>query len=142
MELYHRAGGASFVVPVFADYLMPTAGPSVVRQLERTPGVANALLSRAQPVAGEMIWISSQSGINAAVVDFAIEAKKRGLHTVAFTSLVHSRAVQSRHASGKRLFEVCDDVIDLGGAVGDTPDGEKRNRELEERASLRDPLLR
>ncbi len=119
LELYHRAGGASFLIPVVADYLLPTAGPTVVRVLERTPGAANALLSRAQPRAGEMIWISSQSGVNSAVVDFALEAKKMGLHTVAFSSVVHSSAVASRHPSGKRLFEVCDQVIDLGGHVGD-----------------------
>ncbi|MBC7693722.1 MAG: sugar isomerase domain-containing protein [Methylotenera sp.] len=119
LELYHRAGGASFVIPVVADYLLPTAGPSVVRVLERTPGAANAILSRAQPREGEMIWISSQSGVNSAVVDFALDAKKRGLHTVAFTSVVHSSGVPSRHASGKRLYEVCDETVDLGGHVGD-----------------------
>jgi uncharacterized phosphosugar-binding protein len=119
MELYHRAGGASFVIPIVGDYLLPTAGPPVVRVLERTPMAANALLARAEPKAGEMIWISSQSGVNAAVVDFALEAKKRGLSTVAFTSRTHSQAVSSRHASGKRLFEVCDETVDLMGFVGD-----------------------
>jgi uncharacterized phosphosugar-binding protein len=119
MELYHRAGGASFVVPVVADYLLPTAGPSVVRVLERTAQAANAILNRAEPREGEMIWISSQSGINAAVVDFALEAKKKGMQTVAFTSVTHSSAVQSRHESGKRLYEVCDHVVDFGGFVGD-----------------------
>lgn len=119
LELYHRAGGASFVIPVVADYLLPTAGPPVVRVLERTAGAATAVLNRVEPGNGEMIWISSQSGINGAVVDFALEAKKRGLHTVAFTSVVHSSSVPSRHSSGKRLFEVCDDVVDFGGYVGD-----------------------
>jgi uncharacterized phosphosugar-binding protein len=189
MELYHRAGGCSFLVPVFADYLLPTAGPSVVRNLERTPGSANAVLHRARPRAGEMIWIASQSGINPAVVDFAIEAKRLGMHVVAFTSVKHSSAVDSRHPSGKRLFEVSDEVVDLGGFRGDagleiaqgvhagpmstlalvtlghsilttacarleaagirctytsvnTPEGEVRNREIEEAASARDPLLR
>ena len=66
-----------------------------------------------------MVWIASQSGINGAVVDFALEARKRGLHTVAFTSVAHSSAVASRHGSGKRLFEVCDDVVDFGGFRGD-----------------------
>ncbi len=103
LELYHRAGGASFVHPLVADYLLPNAGPPVIRVLERTPGVANVLLARAKPKPGEMLWIGSQSGINGAVVDFALEAKKRGLHTVAFTSVAHSSAVQSRHPSGKRL---------------------------------------
>lgn len=119
MELYHRAGGCSFLIPIVADYLLPSAGPPVVRVLERTPAVANALLVRAQPQKDEMIWIMSQSGVNSAVVDFALEAKKLGLYTVAFTSKNHSSAVQSRHASGKRLFEVCDETVDLGGVRGD-----------------------
>lgn len=193
LELYHRAGGASFVIPVVADYLLPSAGPSVVRVLERTAGAATALLNRVEPRKGEMIWISSQSGINAAVVDFALECKKLGLFTVAFTSIPHSSAVKSRHPSGKRLFEICDEVVDLRGFVGDacvpvdssekneitagplsmltsiflghsilvsasamlekkgtrciytsvnTPEGEIRNKKLEERAKKRDFLLR
>ncbi len=119
LELYHRAGGCSFLVPIVADYLLPTAGPPVVRVLERTAAVANMMLARAEPKAGEMIWISSQSGINPAVVDFALEAKKRGLYTVAFTSVVHSTSVASRHPSGQRLFEVCDETVDTGGYRGD-----------------------
>lgn len=118
-ELYHRAGGASFVIPVIADYLLPTAGPPVVRILERTPGVANMLLARVKPKAGEMIWLASQSGINAAIIDLALEARKQGLRPVAFTSVAHSSAVASRHPSGKRLFEICDEVVDLGGVKGD-----------------------
>jgi uncharacterized phosphosugar-binding protein len=119
MELYHRAGGASFVIPIVADYLLPTAGPPVVRLLERTAGAATMLLNRAAPRSGEMIWFCSQSGINSAIIDLALEAKKRGLKTVAFTSIIHSSSVPSRHASGKRLFEVCDEAVDLGGSVGD-----------------------
>lgn len=189
LEVYHRAGGPSFVIPVVADYLLPTAGPPIVRLLERTPGAATALLDRVQPRPGEMLWLASQSGINAAVVDLALQSKARKLVPVAFTSLAHSRAVASRHPSGKRLFEVCDEVVDLGAPVGDaaiplapgvaggplstlctilaahsiltaamarleaagvhcvyvsvnTPEGEKRNREIEARAAERDFLLR
>jgi uncharacterized phosphosugar-binding protein len=119
LELYHRAGGPSFLIPLVSDYLLPSAGPPVVRVLERTPGSANYLLHRAEARPGEMVWIASQSGINSAGVDFALEAKKLQLKTVAFTSLVHSQAVASRHPSKKRLFEVCDEVVDWGGVVGD-----------------------
>lgn len=66
-----------------------------------------------------MLWLASQSGINAAAVDVALEARKMGMYTVAFTSVVHSSAVNSRHPSGKRLFEVCDATVDLDGRVGD-----------------------
>ncbi len=189
LELYHRAGGASFILPLVAEFLLPTAGPPIVRRLERTSGVASSLLARAQPVKGEMLWIASQSGINSAGIDLALEAKERGLFTVAFTSIVHSQAVASRHLSKKRLFEITDEVVDLDGAVGDaavpiasdlkagplstlgsvflghsilvnacaclekakvrctyssvnTPEGERRNRDLEKKAQERDPLLR
>lgn len=128
LELFHRAGGVYFVLPLVADYLMPQAGPSVVRVLERTAGVVTPLLDRMAPAPGEMVWIVSQSGINSACIDMALQAKARGLRTVAWTSRVHSQAVPSRHPSGKRLFEVCDEVVDLCGVVGDAavpvPQGE------------------
>lgn len=193
LELYHRAGGASFVIPLVSDCLLPSSGPPLVRRLERTAGIASPILSRALPRRGEMLWLASQSGINSAVVDLALEARNRGLFTVAFTSLSHSKAVPSRHPSGKRLFEVCHEVVDLGGRPGDaliplgppgkdqlragpfstlssimlshsimvaacaklekagircvytsvnTPEGEARNRAIEKKAAIRDPLLR
>lgn len=189
LELYHRAGGPSYVIPVVGESFMPTAGPTFVRVLERTEGCANVFLKRAQPKSGEMIWIFSYSGINPAVVDLALEAQRMKLFTVAWTGLEHSRAVPSRHSSGKKLFEICDQVIDCGGVVGDavvsvnsttsvgplstlggvflahsvltavngqlensgvhctytsvnTPEGEKKNKKLEEMARQRDPLLR
>ncbi|MEK6705945.1 MAG: sugar isomerase domain-containing protein [Bdellovibrionota bacterium] len=119
MEFYHRAGGPSFVIPVVADYLLPIAGPPIVRLLERTPGVVSPLLMRAKPRRGDMLWIFSQSGINSAAIDLAMDASKYGILCVAFTSLTHSKSVKSRHASGKRLFEICDDIVDLGGRPGD-----------------------
>src|SRR4051812_2513705 len=49
LELYHRAGGASFVIPMVDNCLLPTAGPPVIRVLERTPGVALPLFRRLAP---------------------------------------------------------------------------------------------
>jgi uncharacterized phosphosugar-binding protein len=49
----------------------------------------------------------------------ALYAKEKGMAVVGVTSLKHSRSVTSRHLSGKRLFEVCDIVIDNGGVPGD-----------------------
>jgi uncharacterized phosphosugar-binding protein len=119
LELFHRAGGASFIVPITYEKLLPSAGPAVVREFERTPQAANFLLDQSSIRAGEMLWIFSQSGINSSVVDFALVAKSRGIRTVAFTSTVHSKKVPARHSSGRKLFQVCDQTIDLGGVVGD-----------------------
>ena len=38
---------------------------------------------------------------------------------MAITSVTHSSAVTARHPSGKRLFEVCDYVLDNCGVYGD-----------------------
>ena len=52
-------------------------------------------------------------------MDMALCAAEKGVTTVAITNLNYSRAVDSRHPSGKRLFEVCDFVIDNMGDAGD-----------------------
>ena len=119
LELFHRAGGASFVIPVAPEELMPNAGPNRVRARERTPGFVAPALARAEFKSGDMVWIASQSGINSSGIDAAIEAKRIGASTVAFTSRVHSSAVESRHPSKRKLMDCVDHVIDLGGEVGD-----------------------
>ena len=119
LELYHRAGGPSFVIPMVADFFLPIAGPSVVRLIERTEQSFGFLFDRIRPKEEEMLWIFSQSGVHPAVVEFAIEARRRRLYVVAFTSLTHSSQLSPQHTSGKKLFEVCEWVVDLGGALGD-----------------------
>lgn len=119
LELFHRAGGPSFLVPLIADCFLPSAGPKMVRFMERSAGSANLLLERAQPKRGEMLWLVSQSGINPAIVELALFARSKKMRTVAFTSTAHSRTVPSRHRSGKKLYQVCDQVVDLGGVSGD-----------------------
>ena len=49
----------------------------------------------------------------------AIEAAKIGVKSICLTNLDYSNSVSSRHPSGKRLFEVCDYVIDNCGVSGD-----------------------
>lgn len=119
MELYHRAGGPSFVLPVVSEKVLPLFGPALAREAERRPESMIPALLRMRPVRGEMLWICSQSGINASIVELALEASKLGLETVGFTSVAHSSSAKSRHSSGKRLMEVVDQVVDLGGVPGD-----------------------
>ena len=119
MELFHRAGGPVFFIPLLLNEILPLSGPNVVRIFERSPDFAEVLLSRFQPKKGEMIWIFSQSGINSIAVEMALLARQRGLYVVGFTSLKHSQATASRHKSGKKLYQICDAVVDLGGKIGD-----------------------
>ena len=63
--------------------------------------------------------LASNSGRNAVPIEAARYAADRGLYTIAITSVSHSRAVPSRHGSGRRLMDVVDTVLDTHAPAGD-----------------------
>lgn len=86
---------------------------------ERLEGMGKVILGRYQLRAGSVMVIISNSGINAVPIEMTIMAKAAGLTVVAITSVAHSQSVQSRHSSGKKLYEVADIVLDTHGVPGD-----------------------
>jgi uncharacterized phosphosugar-binding protein len=117
-EGFFRAGGLAAVVPVFSSALMLHEDPELSSQLERTGGLAAALLERYRPQPDEMFFIYSNSGVNQLPVEMALEARSRGLFVVVVLSLAYAR-VSPLSEIGKRLDEVADAVIDNGGQPGD-----------------------
>lgn len=87
--------------------------------LERDPAVAAPLFALTDPQPSDVFLIASNSGINGGVVEFAMRVRDAGLPLVVLTSLAHSRSVESRHPSGRKLFELADVVIDNGAPAGD-----------------------
>ncbi len=118
-EPFYRAGGLACIYPILESDLMLHEGASKSSSLERLPSMGNLIISNTPIGKGDVLFLVSNSGRNAVIVDAALEARKRGAATVAITSMEHTKSVDSRHASGKRLFEVCDYVIDNGGETGD-----------------------
>ncbi|WP_273888901.1 SIS domain-containing protein [Rubrobacter naiadicus] len=132
-EAFWRAGGLVPVNPIL-DPNLTAFGGSRASALERLEGYAEVLLSGEEVREGEAMVIFSNSGINAVPVEMALGARERGLVIVAITSLAHSRSVESRHPSGRKLFELADATIDthvppgdaaveLSGVLGDGADG-------------------
>ncbi len=109
-EAYHRAGGLA-PVDIIHDKSFGRA--------ERCQGYAKQLLDWYDPAPGSVIVIISNSGRNALGIETALECKERGVKSIAITSLNHSSAAESRHPSGKRVFEIADIVIDNCGILGD-----------------------
>jgi Uncharacterized protein containing SIS (Sugar ISomerase) phosphosugar binding domain len=124
-EPFYRAGGLVPVYPILEPSLMLHEGAYKSTLIERVDGFGEILLQESGASEGDILFLISNSGRNGAVVEMAIEAKKRGITTVALTSLKHSREVSSRHKSGKKLYEVSDYVIDNCGIPGDAAVGFK-----------------
>lgn len=109
-EITERAGG---LAPVFH---LPDPVWGMVERLE---GYGEKLLEQYPLQPGEVIFVISNSGRNPEPIEIAKGAKDRGLKVIAVTSLNHSLNVESRHSSGKKLYEFADVVLDTGTPKGD-----------------------
>ena len=119
-EFFYRAGGLVRVYPIFDEDLMLHIDASESSNVERRCGYAEKLLNKLPEIKdGDILFIFSNSGRNAVPVEMAILAKKRGACVICITNLNHSGSVQSRHSSGKKLYQVADIVIDNCGCIGD-----------------------
>ena len=94
-------------------------GARQYRFIHAQEGYGRAILRSHQLDPADTMILFSHSGINAVILDIALECKERGIALIGVTSLPHSSATKSRHSSGKRLFEVADVVIDTGIPLAD-----------------------
>lgn len=118
-EAFFRAGGIAAVQPILDPSLMLHISASKSSLIEREPGSVARVLSNYDIKEGDVVFIVSNSGRNAFPIEAAAIVKQRGAATVAITSIKHTTAVSARHASGKRLFELVDIVLDNGAEYGD-----------------------
>jgi uncharacterized phosphosugar-binding protein len=117
-ETHYRAGGLAPVVPILAPALMLHESAALGTYFERKSGLAGPLLQKYNPQPGELLFIFSNSGVNAVPVEMALAGKEFDLTVVAICSLAYARTAPLS-AAGKRLFEVADYTIDNGGQPGD-----------------------
>jgi uncharacterized phosphosugar-binding protein len=94
-------------------------GARQYRFIHAQEGYGRAILRSHQLDPADTMLLFSHSGINAVIMDMAIECKERGIALIGVTSLPHSSSTPSRHSSGKRLFEIADVVIDTGIPLAD-----------------------
>lgn len=118
-EFYARAGGLACTQLIAPMELTLGSHPLKSTQIERIGEYAQVIMMEYKMKEGDIVLISSNSGRNSLPIEMALELRKRQIKTIAFTNLKHSQSVTSRHPSGKRLFEVCDYVIDNCGEMGD-----------------------
>ena len=117
LDIFPRYGSFIGFFPIYDPRLMwsNVVGPGGARELlwlERQEGyVANVLQS--YPLeARDCILVYSHGGLNAAPIEMAIEAKKKGLTVVGVCSMQNHQQVAATHSSGKKLADASDIVID------------------------------
>jgi uncharacterized phosphosugar-binding protein len=97
--------------------------------LERVEGYGVEIMKGYNFDKRDTMWLFSHSGINNVNIDIAIEAKKKGMKVIAYGSAAEAKGKQSRHSSGKTIFEVADLVVDSCAPIGDSSVPLKNHRD-------------
>jgi len=124
-EMYPRIGGFVGFHPMIElplSFFTHITGEMGVHQfvfLERVEGYGVEIMKGYNFDERDTMWLFSHSGINNVNIDVAIEAKKKGMKVVAFGSAAAAKGKQTRHSSGKTIFDVADIVVDTCTPVED-----------------------
>jgi uncharacterized phosphosugar-binding protein len=115
-EAHYRAGGLAFTVPILATATMLHEGAIASTAFERMPGVVGPIFDRYPIGANDVLFVISNSGVNAVPVEAAKIGKARGATVIAITSETYSREAARGRA---RLADLADIVLDNGAPSGD-----------------------
>jgi uncharacterized phosphosugar-binding protein len=116
-DMFPRYGAFPGFRPLMDMRLMWTnvigsGGAKGLLWLERREGYAPVLFENEPIRKGDVMLVFSHGGLNAVGIEVLMEAKKRGLTTVAVTSMDNYGKREATHSSGKKLADVADIVID------------------------------
>ncbi|HCO85300.1 MAG TPA: hypothetical protein DIT95_17475, partial [Arenibacter sp.] len=119
MEMFGRASNLANVNAIMDDMVLMAGGARRSAEMEQISGLAEILWSIYKFNKGDVLIVISNSGRNALPLEMAMKARQEGLTTIAITSLEQSTRYASRHASGKKLYQIADLVIDNCVPSGD-----------------------
>ena len=117
MDVFPRYGSFVGFYPLYDPRLMwhNVVGPGGARELlwiERREGYAEQFLQSFALEPGDCMIVFSHGGLNAAPVEAAMYAKKRGVKVVTVSSHANRAVAKATHSSGQQLPDVADIAID------------------------------
>ena len=124
-EMYPRIGGFVGFHPMIElplTFFTRITGEMGVHQfvfLERVEGYGVEIMKGYNFDNRDTMWLFSHSGINNVNIDIAIEARKKGMKVIAYGSVAAAKGKQTRHSSGKTIFDVADMVVDTCTPIED-----------------------
>lgn len=117
MDIFPRYGSFLGFFPLYDPRLMwwNVVGPGGARELlwlERREGYVEVFLQSYPLVPGDCMLVFSHGGVNAAAVEVAMIARRKGLTVVTVSSHANARTVRPTHSSGKVLSDFADIAVD------------------------------
>ena len=117
-EMHYRAGGPAITVPILASSTMLHEGAVAGTAYERTPGIVRPIFERYDIHRGDILFVISNSGVNAAPLEAARIGRELGCTVICITSIAYSTASAAK-TGGERIADLSDIVIDNGSPPGD-----------------------
>jgi uncharacterized phosphosugar-binding protein len=120
-DLVYRAGGFMLVNPIYGPGIsaLDIKPTTISSAMEQMPGYAKVILDNSPAKTGDVLILVSVSGRNAVPIELAQLAQERGIKVIGVTSRDYCMAVTSRHASGKKMHDYADIVLDNKAPKGD-----------------------
>jgi uncharacterized phosphosugar-binding protein len=117
LDIFPRYGSFVGFHPIYDPRLMwfNVVGPGGARELlwlEQREGYVEVVLQSYRLHARDCMLVFSHGGLNAAPVEMAIEAAKRGLTVVSVSSHQNQQQRSAKHSSGKTLADASNIAID------------------------------
>lgn len=122
-EIFFRAGGLMHVAAILDEGTLLSSGALRSMAMERTPGYGKLVIADRDLGPDDLLILVNAYGINAALIDAALEAKRRGTFVIGFSSRKHASETKpehpARHPSKQNLHDIVDIAIDTKVPIGD-----------------------
>ncbi|WP_395675466.1 sugar isomerase domain-containing protein [Inquilinus sp.] len=122
-EIFFRAGGLMHVSAILDEGTLLSNGALRSMAIERTPGYGRVVIADRGLGPDDLLILVNAYGINAALIDAAIEAKRHGAFVIGVSSRGHADQTAAdhpaRHPTKQNLHDLADIAIDTKVPVGD-----------------------
>ena len=122
-EVFFRAGGLMHVSAILDEGTLLSNGALRSMAVERTPGYGRVVIADRELGDDDLLILVNAYGINAALIDAALEARRRGVRLIGISSRAHAEQTApdhpARHPTRQNLHDLVDVAIDSKVPIGD-----------------------
>lgn len=122
-EVFFRAGGLMHISAILDEGTMLANGALRSMAIERTPGYGKVVIANRGLGDTDLLVLVNAYGINAALIDSALEARSRGCTIIGISSAGHAADTAkdhpARHPTKQNLQDVVDLHVDTKVPIGD-----------------------